>query len=686
MPVRDLLSAASSQGGVSDPYFYDVSLLLNGDGTNGAQNNTFLDSSTNNFTITRNGNTTQGSFSPYGTLWSNYIDGAGLTAPNNSAFAFSTGDFSIECWYKANTTISPFQQVVGTQWFGTSPNGKWIMLIGNAATGAIEIQGIASGSGTTIIQSSATSAADGGWHHIAITRSGTTVRAFVDGAVVQTSTSSYDFQMPNSSLLYIGQYYNPGDGSHIYGNGYISNLRIVKGTAVYTSAFTPSTTPLTAISGTSILTCQSNRFIDNSSNAFAITVNGTPSVQRFSPFNPTAPYSTSVIGGSGYFDGSGDSLTVPQNSAFNFGTGAFTVESWVYITKFTSQTENRIIGLGLGANPGIFTGWSLIIFKNSNELSWYRYDGTVYSLTGSATFTTGQWYHIVAVRNGSSNLSMYVNGTRIYNNTSATLSYNNVNSDPVYFATQTTGAGALDVGCYLTDTKVVSGTATYDPTQTTITIPASPISATTNTQLLTNFTNAGIPDLAMQNNLETVGNAQVSTSVKKYGTGSLAFDGTGDYLQLPASQTVNFGLGNFTIEFWAYWAGGVFSGYNSAFDSRSGNSPYTDGVQIAANIINGYWYLSFAAQELLTSVAATAAWQHIALVRNNGVYTLYIDGTSAGTYTASNNMTNTTALIGTYYNKNGQYWNGYIDDLRITKGLARYTANFTPPTSALPTY
>ena len=54
----------------ADPYFYDVTLLLSGDGTNGGQNNTFLDSSTNNFTITRNGNTTQGSFSPYGNLWS----------------------------------------------------------------------------------------------------------------------------------------------------------------------------------------------------------------------------------------------------------------------------------------------------------------------------------------------------------------------------------------------------------------------------------------------------------------------------------------------------------------------------------------------------------------------------------------------------------------------------------------
>ena len=80
--------AASKTGAVtaapSDPQFDYVTLLLNGDGTNGAQNNTFLDSSTNAFTITRNGNTTQGSFSPYGSLWSNYLNGAYLRSGTRS--------------------------------------------------------------------------------------------------------------------------------------------------------------------------------------------------------------------------------------------------------------------------------------------------------------------------------------------------------------------------------------------------------------------------------------------------------------------------------------------------------------------------------------------------------------------------------------------------------------------------
>ena len=67
MLAHKLLQSAG--GAPSDPNFENVVLLLHGDGTNGGQNNTFVDSSTNNFSITRNGNTTQGSLSPYGNLW-----------------------------------------------------------------------------------------------------------------------------------------------------------------------------------------------------------------------------------------------------------------------------------------------------------------------------------------------------------------------------------------------------------------------------------------------------------------------------------------------------------------------------------------------------------------------------------------------------------------------------------------
>ena len=114
--IRNVLGGVA--GGPRDPYFNYTTLLLPGTGTNGAQNGrtgpaagyrdgTFLDSSTNNLTITRNGNTTQGTFSPFSqTGWSNYFDGTGdyLTAPSNTAFNISTGDYTFECWIYKQTS------------------------------------------------------------------------------------------------------------------------------------------------------------------------------------------------------------------------------------------------------------------------------------------------------------------------------------------------------------------------------------------------------------------------------------------------------------------------------------------------------------------------------------------------------------------------------------------------------
>ena len=90
----------------TDPNFKQVSLLLHGDGTNGAQNNTFLDSSTNNFTVTRNGNTTQGTNTPFSQAagaWSNYFGGSSyFTLPSNAAFALDGGNFTFEFWIYLN--------------------------------------------------------------------------------------------------------------------------------------------------------------------------------------------------------------------------------------------------------------------------------------------------------------------------------------------------------------------------------------------------------------------------------------------------------------------------------------------------------------------------------------------------------------------------------------------------------
>jgi hypothetical protein len=641
--------ASSKSGAVADPkdaQFNYVTMLLHGNGTNGAQNNTFVDSSTNNFTITRNGNTTQGTFTPYGSNWSNYFDGTGdyLSTPNSTSLQWGTGDFCVEAWIFPNS-ITGSKEIVckGVNDAGTFDFG----LYGSK----IELYT------TALVFSSTTSIVANTWTHVAVTRSGTTLRCFINGALDTTVTSSYNFN--NTGTFYVGVY---GSAAVNYFNGYLSNVRCVKGSAVYTSAFTPSTTPLTAITNTQLLTCQSNRFIDNSTNAFTLTKNGDTSVQRFSPFNATSAYSTSVIGGSGYFDGSGDYLDLASNAAFSFGTGDFTVEMWLY---HTSNSAQRIIGNYVSSGN---TEYDIEFAANGTV-----YFGSYLTYTQTSTAVSlNAWTHIAWVR-ASGVETFYINGVSAG---SATRSLN---------FSSTTGpriAGSKDLTTnlyngYISDVRIVKGTAVYT---TTFTPPTAQLTAITNTSLLLSYINAGILDNAMMNDLETVGNAQISTSVKKYGTGSMAFDGSGDWLTASSSSNYGYGSGDFTIEFWAYPTSGT--GVQVFLDQRTGSSiSAVPTIYTSSGTI--YYYVS-GSNRITGSSLSLNQWSHIAICRSGTSTKMFINGTQSGsTFTDTTTYLNAPVRIGDGNDGAGPYpFSGYIDDLRITKGFARYTANFTAPTAA----
>jgi hypothetical protein len=120
------------------------------------------------------------------------------------------------------------------------------------------------------------------WLHFAISRNNGTTSIFKNG--IQIGSSYIDTNNINntSTALSIGQESTPTANS--YFPGYISNFRIVKGTAVYTSSFTPSTTPLTAVANTSLLTCNAATIVDSSTNNFTITNNNGATVSSTSPF------------------------------------------------------------------------------------------------------------------------------------------------------------------------------------------------------------------------------------------------------------------------------------------------------------------------------------------------------------------------------------------------------------------
>jgi hypothetical protein len=659
--------AASKSGSVAakDAQFNYVTMLLHGNGTNGAQNNTFVDSSTNNFTITRNGNTTQGSFSPYGSNWSNYFDGTSgqyLNAPANAVFSLGTGDFTIEGWvYPTGTNTGAPMPIVEIRTNATNTTGFAFMREANALTLNVYQNGYKGASSNSLTFNA--------WNHVALVRSGNTWAYWINGVASGSFSNSTNITDGATTGPKIG-------GSTTAGEvwiGYMSNIRIVKGTAVYTTAFTPSATPLTVISGTSLLTCADNRFIDESTNNFTITVNGSPSVQRFNPFGAYTEYSTSVIGGSGYFDGTTDYLTVSQQTALSFGTGDFSIEAWVYpqaTVGFFGVIDARNSGGGSGNQPWIFglsdrTGYKVELFLSDAA----RYFGSI-------TVPLNCWTHI-AVSRVSGTLKSFVNGVVDYNaSMTSTVNANGTTQsigriyDPAYI----TG--------YMTDVRVVKGSG-----YSSLTVPTAPLTAITNTQLLLSNTNGAIFDNAMMNDLETVGNAQISTSVKKYGTGSIYFDGSGDRLYEPSNQNFNFGTGDFTIELWAYpisQGGHGNSNNDCLIDFRPATGGGAYGTLYIFNSGTGvYWYAN-TGNRITGGAISNSVWTHIAICRSAGSTRLFLNGVQSGsTYTDSTNYLVSPIMIGEFNDGGGAgNFNGYIDDLRITKGVARYTAAFTPPTVA----
>jgi len=651
----------------------------------GGNNSGFKDSSQFNFPITRNGNTTQGTFTPYGSNWSNYLNGssnftAGTTASNFLCTGSATGiTATFEAW------VFPTAYSTGGSSYlysGIHTKGTTYFNFG-IRDGAVRFYWY-DGAQKYVDSASTSDVPLNTWTHIAVTISGATIKIYINGALSTTSATYTGVQSAGSgNTEYIGK-----ENNGYYVNGYVSNYRLTN-TVVYSAAFTPSTTPLTAVTGTQLLTCQSNRFIDNSSNAFTVTAVSAPSVQRFSPFAPLTVYNPATYGGSAYFDGSGDYLTTPQNAAFNLSTAAFTVEAFIYMTA-NNGSNMRIIGLGDGINgsPAYYSGWAFAVVSSLTALQFIKYDGTEYSTTTSYTFSLNTWYHVVAVRNSSSSFSMYVNGTRISNST-VTTSFNNVNSNALNLGYTYDGASPAGVkyfNGYISNARVVAGTAVYDPTLTTLTVPTAPLTAITGTSLLVSTTNAGILDNSMMNNLETVGNAAVSTSVKKYGAASMYFDGSGDYLTEPSSP--NLGIGNiFTVECWLY-LNVVPTSSNAMYvtDFRGGSTNnYAFGViNSGANTIL-YGYLGSTGGEVRGSTnITTSTWYHLAFVNTGSTLTGYLNGVSQGTLSASFSQGATNVVIGARYTGSTEYVNGYIDDLRITKGVARYTATFTVPDQAFP--
>lgn len=651
-------------------------LLLRANGANDQNNNVFIDSSPNNFTLTRHSNVTQGSFSPFVRpegQWGVAFDGGSLAvnSPPPALVDWYSGTFTIEAWIYPQTL---------TGWHYLDGNSL-PAAIGNASTTAMtnlwSFGPISNGTvrmyywnGTQQLGATSTQTVNiGQWNHIAMCKNASNqVQIFVNGVGSGWIAINGTPQSSSGQPLTIGRISNTTP------SGMISNVRIVSGAALYTANFTPSTSPLTAVAGTQLLTCQSNRFRDNSTNNFTITPTGTPRVVVDSPF--AREYNPATMGGSAYFDGDMDAVFIPGQTQLSFGTGDFMIEAWIYPTS-NAKGYHPVIEARASTSS---TPWVFGLHTGSGG----RYVADFFfgpaRLQSTTQININQWTHIAFSRQGTT-ARIFVNG--VLSGTMTSSHSVNAGAATQYVGTLWDGTVGHTQG-YMTGIRVVKGAPVYT---STFTPPTAPVASTAQTSLLLNFVNAGIVDSTGRSVLETVGNARISTAVVRPGqTSSMYFDGTGDWITTPNSAHFNLSTtAPFTIEAWIYYTPGQHRGIvgariNGVLHGWCLYVRDTGRLWMGSAIVGQ----SYADRELNTILIAPNTWTHVALVKDATGYTGYVNGVAGTKLMFANGLDYQPAqplTVGALASQGEFPFVGYIDDLRIVKGDALYTANFTPPTT-----
>jgi len=313
-----------------------------------------------------------------------------LTA--NSSLQFGTGDFTVEGWYYQNGTVS-FGNIFSTTLLYTTTGGLRL------STGNSNNTFQVATAGSSLINASVAFSASR-WNHFAIVRSSGVTTLYQNGVSVGSASDSNSY---TANTFVIGWVDGSGSSAYLL-NGLLSNFRVVKGTAVYTSNFIPSTSPLTAITNTSLLTLQNSTIIDNSTNAFSITNNGTVTTGQ------TYPCSTAIFNDQ---SPQGNNWT-PNNIS---GASGSTLDYMTDVPTLTSATVANYAVLNplqfAGTNGSNPSDGNLTVNSNGSANPTKAFSSTIAASTGKfyAEFTISSVNYIqIAAADVSTWVSTYGGG------------------------------------------------------------------------------------------------------------------------------------------------------------------------------------------------------------------------------------------------------------------------------------
>ena len=595
----------------------------------------FVDSSSNGYLLTPTALTQYPIIKKFGAN-SAYFNGSSsyLQGPSgNNAFKFAA-DFTVEFWvYPISVSNQPV--IFSSHSTGDNATGIHIQLQPSSIWVGSNSNWLTANSGAALNT----------WSHVAVVRSGTTITVYLNGVSVGSVTKSDNF---SDGYCFIGKY----TSNALYFNGFIDEFRISQsaagqGGARYTSSFTPSSSPFTNDANTSLLLHFDNDFTD-SSNSLSITNNNVSFLPKFG----TA---------CAQFDGSTSYLTGLSGSGTKFA-GDFTVEFWLY--NRVSTQSSFFSNLSSINNSSGF----LLFQSNENNRAFKFYTAGQVAITHQTVIALNAWTHLACVRSNGV-ISLYVNGIA-----SSSISNNSSNfNDGLCYIGYDGGITGVGYTNGLIDEFRVSNIARYLPF-----IPStSAFSADSSTNLLLHFDN-NITDSSLNPISLTNHGVSFSNSTIKVGSYSAYFNGSSNITGPNGNNAFKF-AGDFTIECWVYPTS--FSPDNTkVFDCRNSSglemSWSPNGGTLSCAGASGTW------------TQGTNTWSHIAIVRNgmgSNNISLYVNGSVIGIATSTTNYSDGYLAIGsTSSGGYTYYFRGYMDEFRISNS-ARYSSNFTPPTSAFTT-
>jgi len=404
-----------------------------------------------------------------------------------------------------------------------------------------------------------------------------------------------------------------------------------------------------------------------------------------------APIVKDEFTGSVYFDGSGDYLSIPTSDDFAFGTGDFTIEMWLYASS--SGSYQTPIDFRPTATDG---NYPVLIRDTDGDLYYYVNSSR---LIDNVSISNNVWYHVAICREEGTTTRLYLDGVL---KASATDSTNYI-TDDINISSYKTGGNYFHG--YISNLRICKGHAVYTgnftpPTRELevhtgakgVVFPA----ADNRTVLLACQSSTDVTAEATgRHTLTANGDATAAdanpgllrktnvTSTITENTGSVYFSGaTLNRLTIEPTSDFAFGTGDFTIEMFVYHTS--LTGQQTYFGDTFGGGAGADGIY-TYKTTNNEISLYDSAQRSLSAqnVIKVNTWHHVAWTRESGVLRAFVDGIKVDEDTYTGDFTTTEYFIGDTAGTSSGEMVGYISNLRVCKGHAVYTSNFTPPTREL---